>query len=190
MHENRIYSLKITCGDRYPDAPPIVSFLSRVNVPFVNQANGTVDPTRLGVLANWNRNYSLETLLVEIRRWVHRFNSGLNLTLMLGSSPRPRTGSFHNRQRAPASRGQELQIMSRNATNWTQLFHSRLAGISLVSEVRTTRRPHISEIECQIMKCIENADQACLVIISISVELIIDLQRLTWPCQIRRSLAL
>ncbi|CAG7851737.1 Ubiquitin-conjugating enzyme spm2 AltName: Full=Ubiquitin-conjugating enzyme variant MMS2 homolog; Short=UEV MMS2 [Serendipita indica DSM 11827] len=68
VHENRIYSLKIECGDQYPDAPPVVEFISRVNVPFVNQTNGRVDPTRLGVLANWNRNYSLETLLVEIRR--------------------------------------------------------------------------------------------------------------------------
>ncbi|PVF99898.1 UBC-like protein [Serendipita vermifera] len=68
VHENRIYSLKITCGDDYPDRPPIIEFISKVNVPFVNQTNGKVDPTRLAVLANWNRNYSLETILVEMRR--------------------------------------------------------------------------------------------------------------------------
>ncbi|KIM32784.1 hypothetical protein M408DRAFT_14422 [Serendipita vermifera MAFF 305830] len=68
VHENRIYSLKIECNENYPDAPPIIHFLSRVNIPFVNQTNGKVDPTRLAVLANWNRNYSLETVLVEIRR--------------------------------------------------------------------------------------------------------------------------
>ncbi|KAJ7125802.1 UBC-like protein [Mycena crocata] len=67
VHENRIYSLKITCGDDYPDAPPTVQFLSRVNLPFVSP-NGTVDRSRLPVLAAWNRNASLESVLVEIRK--------------------------------------------------------------------------------------------------------------------------
>ncbi|KAJ7693151.1 ubiquitin-conjugating enzyme/RWD-like protein [Mycena rosella] len=33
VHENHIYSLKITCSESYPDAPPLVQFLSRVNLP-------------------------------------------------------------------------------------------------------------------------------------------------------------
>ncbi|KAG0338208.1 E2 ubiquitin-conjugating protein mms2, partial [Podila humilis] len=53
VHENRIYSLKIHCGKNYPNVPPTVSFLSRINLPFVDQTNGHVDPTRLHVLANW-----------------------------------------------------------------------------------------------------------------------------------------
>ncbi|KAJ7483592.1 ubiquitin-conjugating enzyme/RWD-like protein [Mycena latifolia] len=68
VHENRIYSLKITCSESYPDAPPIVQFLSRVNLPFVDPAKGTVDPARLHVLAAWTRASSLETVLVEIRK--------------------------------------------------------------------------------------------------------------------------
>lgn len=36
VHENRIYSLKITCGPQYPSSPPVVKFLSKVNLPFVN----------------------------------------------------------------------------------------------------------------------------------------------------------
>ncbi|KAJ6558987.1 UBC-like protein [Mycena sp. CBHHK59/15] len=67
VHENRIYSLKITCSESYPDAPPAVQFLSRVNLPFVS-GNGTIDPARLPVLAGWSRASSLETLLVEIRK--------------------------------------------------------------------------------------------------------------------------
>ena len=70
MHENRIYSLKITCGEEYPDKPPTVRFLSRVNLPFVNQTNGAVSPNDLGVLRDWNRNKSIETVLVEIRKYV------------------------------------------------------------------------------------------------------------------------
>ncbi|KAJ7264384.1 UBC-like protein [Mycena rebaudengoi] len=68
VHENRIYSLKITCGDAYPDAAPTVQFLSRVNLPFVASTTGLVDPARLAVLATWTRASSLETLLVEIRK--------------------------------------------------------------------------------------------------------------------------
>jgi ubiquitin-protein ligase len=73
VHENRIYSLKITCGASYPDVPPEVRFNSRVNLPFVNQMNGKVDPSKLPVLASWTRNYSLESVLVEIRKWVPFF---------------------------------------------------------------------------------------------------------------------
>ena len=70
VHENRIYSLKITCGEDYPERPPTVQFVSRVNLPFVSQADGKVDPSKLPVLANWTRQNSIETVLVEIRRCV------------------------------------------------------------------------------------------------------------------------
>jgi len=75
VHENRIYSLKITCGESYPDAPPDVQFLSRVNLPFVNQINGKVDPVKLPVLSSWNRNSSIEHVLVEIRKEMASFNN-------------------------------------------------------------------------------------------------------------------
>jgi ubiquitin-protein ligase len=42
VHENRIYSLKITCGNQYPDAPPQVFFTSKINLPCVNPATGRV----------------------------------------------------------------------------------------------------------------------------------------------------
>jgi ubiquitin-conjugating enzyme E2 variant len=75
VHENRIYSLKIYCGEQYPDKPPAVQFLSRVNLPFVSQVDGKVDPSKLSVLTNWNRNNSMETILVEIRREMANFNN-------------------------------------------------------------------------------------------------------------------
>ena len=68
VHENRIYSLKITCDENYPDSRPIVKFLSRVNLPFVNQQNGDVNAAELPVLRDWNRSKSIETVLVEIRK--------------------------------------------------------------------------------------------------------------------------
>ncbi|KAG0200044.1 E2 ubiquitin-conjugating protein mms2 [Mortierella sp. GBA30] len=68
VHENRIYSLKLHCGDNYPDHPPLVSFLSRVNLPCVDQTSGRVNPSKLSCLSNWKRTYSLETVLTELRR--------------------------------------------------------------------------------------------------------------------------
>ncbi|KAF8159959.1 ubiquitin-conjugating enzyme/RWD-like protein [Crassisporium funariophilum] len=75
VHENRIYSLKITCGQSYPDVRPDVQFISRVNLPFVNQLNGKVDHTKLPVLDKWSRNLSIENILVEIRKEMASFNN-------------------------------------------------------------------------------------------------------------------
>ena len=44
VHENRIYSLKIHCGPSYPDSPPDVTFISKVNLPCVDSSNGKVRP--------------------------------------------------------------------------------------------------------------------------------------------------
>jgi ubiquitin-protein ligase len=37
-HENRIYSLNIHCGDSYPDSPPAVHFVSKINLPCVDRS--------------------------------------------------------------------------------------------------------------------------------------------------------
>ena len=68
VHENRIYSLKIQCGMKYPDQPPTVSFLSKINLPCVNKTTGKVE--KLACLDNWKRNYTLETLLAELRKFL------------------------------------------------------------------------------------------------------------------------
>ncbi|KAI8350991.1 ubiquitin-conjugating enzyme/RWD-like protein [Mortierella sp. GBAus27b] len=68
VHENRIYSLKIHCGEQYPDVPPTVSFLSRINLPCVNQTNGRVDSSKLPCLSGWKRTDGIETVLTALRR--------------------------------------------------------------------------------------------------------------------------
>ncbi|KAG8860328.1 E2 ubiquitin-conjugating protein mms2 [Tulasnella sp. 330] len=68
VHENRIYSLKISCGPSYPTTPPDISFLSRINLPCVNALNGKVDPSKLGILGNWRNTNTMENILVELRK--------------------------------------------------------------------------------------------------------------------------
>jgi hypothetical protein len=41
-YENRMYSLKIECGARYPDDAPSAKFLSRININCINGSNGMV----------------------------------------------------------------------------------------------------------------------------------------------------
>ncbi|EEB07809.1 ubiquitin conjugating enzyme Mms2 [Schizosaccharomyces japonicus yFS275] len=68
VHENRIYSLKLHCGPIYPDEPPKVTFISRINLPGVNNTTGEVDPHAIHCLKNWKREYTMETVLVELKR--------------------------------------------------------------------------------------------------------------------------
>ncbi|KAF2657533.1 UBC-like protein [Lophiostoma macrostomum CBS 122681] len=70
VHENRIYGLKIHCGPSYPDVPPEISFTSKINLPCVDPRNGKVDPTKLPCLVQWKREFTMETILIELRRYM------------------------------------------------------------------------------------------------------------------------
>ncbi|XP_015115345.1 ubiquitin-conjugating enzyme E2 variant 2 isoform X3 [Diachasma alloeum] len=68
-YENRMYSLKIDCGQRYPDDAPNVRFLSRINMNCINITTGAVvDNRSVPVLAKWQREYTIKTVLQELRR--------------------------------------------------------------------------------------------------------------------------
>ena len=68
VHENRIYSLRITCPESYPNQPPLIQFISKVNLPCVHQTTGRIDPGKLPCLAHWKRTYTMEAVLTELRR--------------------------------------------------------------------------------------------------------------------------
>ena len=67
VHDGRIYTLKIFCDINYPERPPLVRFQSRINMDCV-LSDGRVDPNRFPVLGNWRRDYTMETVLTELRR--------------------------------------------------------------------------------------------------------------------------
>ncbi|SCU88454.1 LAMI_0D10154g1_1 [Lachancea mirantina] len=67
-HENRIYSVAIECGQEYPDKPPLIKFTSRINLPCVDQESGKVNAEKFQTLRNWKRSYTMETLLLDLRK--------------------------------------------------------------------------------------------------------------------------
>lgn len=68
VFENRIYTLSLSCGDKYPQQPPSVRFVTKVNMHSVSKHSGLIDQSRCSVLRNWSRNYGIETVLLELRR--------------------------------------------------------------------------------------------------------------------------
>lgn len=67
-YENRIYSLKIVCGEKYPQSPPKIHFLTQIHLPCVHPQTGQVTPESFPPLASWRSDYTMENLLVELRR--------------------------------------------------------------------------------------------------------------------------
>ena len=66
-YDSRMYKLRIDCGDRYPEQPPIVRFITKISMKGVD-CNGHVNPKECQILNKWQYGYTLQTLLKELRR--------------------------------------------------------------------------------------------------------------------------
>ncbi|KAG9455019.1 hypothetical protein H6P81_007923 [Aristolochia fimbriata] len=68
VHEGRIYQLKLFCDKDYPEKPPSVRFHSRINMTCVNHETGVVEAKKFGMLANWQREYTMEDILTQLKK--------------------------------------------------------------------------------------------------------------------------
>ena len=64
--DNRIYMMSIRCGDNYPAERPTVKFNSKINIPCVNQNDGTVT-NNFKLFNPWNPATTLEKMLIGIK---------------------------------------------------------------------------------------------------------------------------
>lgn len=65
--DNRIYFVAITCGPQYPNAPMTARFTSKINLPCVNQQNGTIEPSKFSLFKNWNPDTTMEKMLLGLK---------------------------------------------------------------------------------------------------------------------------
>ncbi|URE22454.1 Ubiquitin-conjugating enzyme [Musa troglodytarum] len=68
VHEGRIYQLKLFCDKDYPDKPPSVRFHSRINLTCVSHETGVVEAKRFDKLTNWQREYTIEDILSQLKK--------------------------------------------------------------------------------------------------------------------------
>ncbi|GMH51124.1 hypothetical protein TrRE_jg12737 [Triparma retinervis] len=65
-YDNKFYSLMVTCTDDYPTVPPLIKFVTKVNLPCVNQRDGTVIEQKLPATKSWNRQMGIHEVLKGI----------------------------------------------------------------------------------------------------------------------------
>jgi len=58
------FKIKIHCGPDYPDKPPTLRFIDKINMECVD-AQGHVT-TKLPILANWKRDYQIRDILYQL----------------------------------------------------------------------------------------------------------------------------
>jgi len=61
---DRIYNVRMKCGAKYPDDPPQIWFVQKINMPGVNPQNGSITVANF---IKWTPEYTMFDLLASIR---------------------------------------------------------------------------------------------------------------------------
>ena len=64
----RFYELKMIVGENYPQEPPEIYFVSKINMNGINQKTGLVDKNSFAVLKSWTKNNTLLDAIKGIRK--------------------------------------------------------------------------------------------------------------------------
>jgi ubiquitin-conjugating enzyme E2 variant len=64
---DRFYELRVTAGPDYPSRPPVVRFVTRCNLGFVDQTSGAVSARDFPGLSGWNPSMGIENVLVALK---------------------------------------------------------------------------------------------------------------------------
>ncbi|KAJ2078861.1 E2 ubiquitin-conjugating protein mms2 [Coemansia sp. RSA 988] len=75
--ENRLYQVLLHCDDNYPRQPPNVRFITRINLPGVNQSTGEVDIRAIEYLDKWKSSYTIHMVLKALFTKMSRKESRL-----------------------------------------------------------------------------------------------------------------
>lgn len=73
-YENRIYSLSIMAGEAYPSKPPVLKFLTKINLPCVDGSGNVLDE-KLPALAEWKPETTMENVLLALRKYMASTNN-------------------------------------------------------------------------------------------------------------------
>jgi ubiquitin-conjugating enzyme E2 variant len=72
---DRFYTLEITTGPNYPAEPPLVQFITKINLPYVDQKTGVVDSKKFDGFKNWKEDITLGFLLKFLKDEMKRYKS-------------------------------------------------------------------------------------------------------------------
>ncbi|EAY02587.1 Ubiquitin-conjugating enzyme family protein [Trichomonas vaginalis G3] len=81
---NRLISIRISCGQKYPKQAPFVKFITKVNLPFVDP-NGGIILEKFPTLGHWHSETTILKILTDIAVLMKKY----------GLTPQPPEGSTY-----------------------------------------------------------------------------------------------
>lgn len=96
--ENRIYELRIECGPDYPKQPPVIHFISQINLgsgdsrdgdkkPAVDPHTGRVDNSKIPNLRDWEKNAEDSSRSAQLKVSIEAALTGIRSSVQVSHPP-------------------------------------------------------------------------------------------------------